>query len=199
MLKLVLLGLCFIYGNIAFSSTKILILGDSLAEGLGVQETQSFPAVSQKIFRLKNRDIEIVNGGISGSTSASGVSRLKWHLQDRFDLVILELGANDGLRGIKIDETEKNLVSAVEFLKSKKIKTLMLGILLPPNYGKEYTQKFKKMYEGISKKNKIPLYPFILEGVAGNKELNQDDGIHPNAKGHEIIAKNLVKFIEQNI
>jgi acyl-CoA thioesterase-1 len=120
-------------------------------------------------------------------------------LQEKIDLVVLELGANDGLRGIKVEDTEKNLVRAVEYLQSKKIKVLMLGILLPPNYGKEYTQKFKKMYEGISKNKKIPLFPFVLEGVAGKKELNQADGIHPNAKGHEIIARNLVIFIEENL
>ena len=182
-----------------YATTKILFLGDSLSEGQGVDEEQSFPKLVERNLRLKNLDIIVINGGVSGATSASGESRLKWHLKNKVDVLVLELGANDGLRGLKITETEKNLKKIIGIAKKNKIKVLLLGLLMPPNYGKKFTKEFERMYRNISSEEKIPLLPFILKGVAGVPEYNQADGIHPNPKGHELIAKNVTVFLEKNL
>ena len=182
-----------------YASTNILFLGDSLSEGQGVDEEQSFPKLVERNLRLKNLDIIVINGGVSGATSASGESRLKWHLKKKVDVLVLELGANDGLRGLKITETEKNLKKIIRIAKNNKIKILLLGLLMPPNYGKKYTKDFEKMYRHISTAEKIPLLPFLLKGVAGVPEYNQADGIHPNPKGHELIAKSVTVFLEKNL
>lgn len=174
-------------------------MGDSLTEGQGVDEQQSFPRLVERNLLAKKRDIAITNGGVSGSTSASGESRLKWHLKKKIDVLVLELGANDGLRGLKIPETEKNLRKIIKIAKENKVKVLLLGLLMPPNYGKKYATDFKDMYEKISRVEKIPLMPFILKDVAGITDYNQADGIHPNAKGHEIIAKTVTNFVEKNL
>lgn len=201
-MKLVLL-LMFALG-FSFSQTladssvkKILVLGDSLAEGYGLEESMAFPRIVEKELRNKKREIEIINGGVSGATSANGLQRLKWHLKKPVDLILLELGANDGLRGLKIDETKKNLKSIIQFAREKKIKIALLGILMPPNYGKEYTTQFEKMYKEIAKEEKLPFLPFLLEGVAGVPSLNLPDGIHPNQKGHEVIGKKVAQFVEK--
>lgn len=201
-MKLVLL-LMFTLGfslsqSLADSSIKkILVLGDSLAEGYGLEESMAFPRIIEKELRNKNKEIEIINGGVSGATSANGLQRLKWHLKKPVDLVLLELGANDGLRGLKIEETKKNLKSIIQYARDKKIKIALLGILMPPNYGKEYTTQFEKMYKEIAKEEKLPFLPFLLEGVAGVPSLNLPDGIHPNQKGHEVIGKKVAQFVEK--
>jgi acyl-CoA thioesterase-1 len=181
------------------AKTNILFLGDSLSEGVGVDENQAFPRLVENNLRLKKIDVSVTNGGVSGSTSASGEGRLKWHLKNKIDVIVLELGANDGLRGLKISDTEKNLRKIIGLAKSKKIKVLLVGLLMPPNYGKKYTAEFERMYKHISDVEKIPLMPFILKEVAGIAKLNQADGIHPNAKGHEIIAKDITEFLEKNL
>ncbi len=182
-----------------FGSTNILFLGDSLSEGQGVNENQAFPRLVENYLRIKKYDVKVTNGGVSGSTSASGDSRLRWHLKQKIDIIVLELGANDGLRGLKISETEKNLSSIIKTAKNKKIKVLLLGLLMPPNYGKKYSQEFQQMYKRISLVENIPLMPFVLTGVAGVVKYNQADGIHPNVQGHEIIAKNVSDFLEKNL
>jgi acyl-CoA thioesterase-1 len=183
----------------AYATTNILFMGDSLTEGQGVDEQQSFPRLVERNFLAQKRDIAVTNGGVNGSTSASGESRLKWHLKKKIDILVLELGANDGLRGLKIPQTEKNLRKIIKIAKENKVKVLLLGLLMPPNYGKKYVTEFKEMYEKISKVEKIPLMPFILKDVAGITDYNQADGIHPNAKGHEIIAKKVTDFVEANL
>lgn len=183
----------------AIASTNILFLGDSLSEGQGVDEEQSFPRLIERNLRTKKIDVSVTNGGVSGSTSASGVSRLKWHLKKKTDILVLELGANDGLRGLKIPETEKNLRKIIANAKEHKVKVLLLGLLMPPNYGKKYTDEFAVMYRNISAIEKIPYMPFILIDVAGKSEYNQADGIHPNAKGHELVATAVTAFIEKNL
>lgn len=185
--------------SIAHATINILFLGDSLSEGQGVDEEQSFPRLVERNLRLKKHDVTVTNGGVSGATSASGESRLKWHLKKKTDIVVLELGANDGLRGLKISETEKNLRKIIKLAKDKKAKVLLLGLLMPPNYGKKYTEDFSKMYKNISLIEKIPLMPFILKDVAGISEYNQADGIHPNARGHEMVAKGVADFVEKNL
>lgn len=170
-----------------------------MSEGQGVNEEQSFPRLVEKNLLAKHFDVAVINGGVSGSTSASGETRFKWHLKKKIDILVLELGANDGLRGLKISETENNLKKIIQIAKDKKIKTLLLGLLMPPNYGKKYTKEFSQMYQNISTELKIPLMPFILKDVAGRAEYNQADGIHPNAKGHELVAKRVTEFVEQNL
>ncbi|RPJ74578.1 MAG: arylesterase [Alphaproteobacteria bacterium] len=181
------------------ATSRILFLGDSLGEGQGIGENPAFPKVVERNLRAKKHDVTVINDGVSGSISASGLSRLKWQLKNKVDILVLELGANDGLRGFKLKETEKNLKEIIAFAKSKNIKVLLLGVYIPPNYGIKYSSEFANMYKRISKTEKIPLLPFLLKDVAGIKELNLPDGIHPNAKGHEVIGENVAKFIEKNL
>ena len=141
----------------------------------------------------------VTNGGVSGSTSASGLTRLKWHLKKPTDILVLELGANDGLRGLKLEETKKNLVAIIKMAKDKKVKVLLLGLLMPPNYGKKYTDEFEAMYKNIAKNEKVAFLPFILKDVAGKAEFNMPDGVHPNAKGQEMVAKTVTEFVEKNL
>ncbi|MGZ3787153.1 MAG: arylesterase [Bacteriovorax sp.] len=196
---LMILCLQFLFNTAAFASTNILFLGDSLSEGLGVDEEQSFPRLVERNLRVKKYDVTVINGGVSGATSASGEARLKWHMKKKIDIVVLELGANDGLRGLKISETEKNLRKIIKMAKDKKVKVLLLGLLMPPNYGKKYASDFAMMYKNISASEKIPFMPFILKDVAGKAIYNQADGIHPNALGHELVAKGVTEFVEKNL
>ena len=195
---ILVLGLSLIAQN-TFAATNILFLGDSLSEGMGVDEEQAFPRLVERNLRAKKHDVVVTNGGVNGATSASGASRLKWHLKKKTDIMVLELGANDGLRGLKLSETEKNLRSIIQVAKESKVKVLLLGLMMPPNYGKKYTEEFQTMYKKIAATEKVPLLPFILQGVAGNIELNQADGIHPNIKGHEVIAKTVTEFVEKHL
>ena len=139
---------------------------------------------------------QVVNGGVSGSTTASGLSRLNWFLKGNPKAVIIALGANDGLRGIKLKESKANLEKIILKAKSKNIKVFLAGMQLPPNYGKEYTSEFQKMFEELKKKHNVFYIPFLLKGVAGKKELNLEDGIHPNKKGHKIMAKTVYEEIK---
>lgn len=183
----------------AFASTHILVLGDSLSEGYGLDEEQSFPRLVERNLRAKKHDVTLTNGGVSGSTSASGVNRLKWHLKKKTDILILELGANDGLRGLKLTETQKHLTDIIRLAKENKVKVLLLGLLMPPNYGKKYVADFETMYKSIATTEKVPFLPFLLNDVAGKADLNLPDGIHPNAKGQEIVAKTVTDFVEKHL
>ncbi len=176
-----------------FADTKVLVLGDSLTAGYGLEKEQAFPyLVNERLQSLGYLDIEVINAGFSGSTTASAVSRMRWYLKTKPDILILELGANDGLRGHPIKSIRKNLEDVIELSKSKGIKVLLAGMKIPRNYGKEYTQQFEGLYYSLAKDYEIPLIPFLLEGVAANPDLNLADGIHPNAKGHEIIAETVL-------
>jgi len=190
---------CLFILSKAGATTNILFLGDSLTEGLGVDESQAFPRLVEKILREKKYDIAVTNGGVSGATSASGEARLIWHLKKKVDIIVLELGANDGLRGLKLLETENNLKNIIKIAKTRKIKIFLLGVLMPPNYGKKYTKEFELMYKTISRVENIPYMPFLLEGVAGISKYNQTDGIHPNVLGHELISRNVASFVEKNL
>jgi acyl-CoA thioesterase I len=168
---------------------KLIVLGDSLTEGIGVAKEAAYPAlVEKKIHDSGKKEWTVVNAGVSGSTTASAVGRLKWLFKAKPDLLLIVLGANDGLRGLKIEETEKNLAQAIEFAQAQKVPVILGGLYVPPNYGKDYTEKFKKMYQDLAKKYKTPLIPFVLDKVAGDPKYNQADGIHPNEAGHKIIA-----------
>lgn len=181
----------------ATTAVRIVALGDSLTEGYGVAASEAYPVLLQDRLRetTGNKDITVVNAGISGSTSASAAGRLKWLLKTPTDLVILALGANDGLRGIKALETKKNLASAIELAKREKVLLVLAGMKVPPNYGKEYANEFEKTFADLAKQFQIPLIPFLLEGVGGEPTLNQADGIHPNAKGQKIVAKTVYDVV----
>lgn len=197
--KLVLILGLFIFNTSVFASTHILFLGDSLSEGIGLDEEQSFPRLVERNLKAKKHDVVVTNGGVSGSTSASGLTRLKWHLKKPTDILVLELGANDGLRGLKLEETKKNLTAIIKMAKDKKVKVLLLGLLMPPNYGKKYTAEFEAMYKNIAKTEKVAFHPFILKDVAGRAEFNMPDGVHPNAKGQELVATTVTEFVEKNL
>ena len=175
----------------------ILFFGDSLTAGYGLSSEIAFPALVEKELIKQNKKVKVINAGLSGETSAGGLSRIDWTLRQPIDVFVLELGANDGLRGLPIEQTKKNLQSIIDKVKNKypKVKIVLAGMMVPPNMGKSYADEFKKIYPTMAKKNKASLIPFLLEGVAGDEKLNQADGIHPNAEGHRIVATNLVSFL----
>ena len=178
-------------------ATEVLVLGDSLTEGYGVAKDDAYPEVLEQLLKKSGHpDVTVVNAGISGSTSASGPSRMKWELKRKPDILILALGANDGLRGLKPGETEKNLRAVIELAKKNGIQVLLAGMLAPPNYGKRYSEEFKKIYTDLARSEHVRLIPFLLAKVAGVPALNQSDGIHPNKKGHEIVAHTVLKYLE---
>ena len=171
---------------------KILVLGDSLTAGYGLDKNGSFPAVLEKYLRASGWDTTIANGGVSGDTSAGGKNRLKWALTKNPDVVIVELGANDGLRGLNPNNTKENLAAILRELRQRKISVLLAGMLAPPNFGKTYGQEFKKIYLDLAREFNVPLYKFFLDGVAGKPALNQSDGIHPNKKGVVVIVERIL-------
>lgn len=176
----------------------ILFFGDSLTAGYGLSPEEAFPAWVEKDLRKAGAKVSVVNAGLSGETSAGGLTRIDWILRQHVDIFILELGANDGLRGLPIDQTRKNLQAIIDKVKAKnpKCKIVLAGMMVPPNMGKEYSTAFQNLFKEISTKNKAVLIPFLLEGVAGIEKLNQADGIHPNAEGHRIVARNVEKALK---
>jgi acyl-CoA thioesterase I len=195
--KHLLVGIIFVISTIAYSKPPlVLFIGDSLTEGFGIEKKNAFPQlIKDNLKKNHNKVIEILNAGVSGSTTASALSRLRWFIKKDPDIVVLALGANDGLRGINPKETYKNLKLALEFIKSKKKKVLFCGVRVPPNYGERFEKAFLKTFSVLAKQQKVPFYAHILKDVAGVNELNQEDGIHPNEKGHKVMAKNLVPKI----
>lgn len=183
----------------ATSSKKLVLLGDSITEGIGVAKDLTFGALLQEKLNRNHKKWTIVNAGISGSTTASVVTRMKWVLKSKPDMIFIEMGANDALRGFKLEMTKKNLVDAIKLAKAAMVKVVLAGMLAPPNYGKDYTKNFSKMYQEIAHEEKILFIPFLLEGVAGHKELNLADGIHPNEKGHQLIAETVYKFLSEHL
>lgn len=183
----------------AYGKTKILFLGDSLTFGYGIKQEYAYPTLLQKKFDEEKIEVEVINAGISGSTTASGPSRLKWFLKNKPDLLFLALGANDGLRGLELNHTKKNLEDVIKLAKENNIKVLLAGMILPPNYGKKYQEDFEKIFKELASSYKLPFFPFLLKDVGGKKELNIADGIHPNEKGHAIIANNLYPFLKAEL
>ena len=176
----------------------ILFLGDSITAGYGLDPDQAFPALIQGKIDAKVWNFKVVNAGQSGDTSAGGLNRLDWLLKNRVDILILELGANDGLRGLPPETTKSNLQAIIERTQAKypEVKIIVAGIKVPPNMGGDYGRKFEAVFVDVAKKNKALLIPFVLEGVCGSRELNLPDGVHPTAKGHEIVAANVWKVLE---
>jgi acyl-CoA thioesterase I len=179
----------------AANEKTLLIIGDSLTEGYGVAQSAAFPALLSEKFKSEKLNWVVKAAGSSGSTSASGLERIKWLTKSKPDLVLLLLGSNDGLRGLKPEETKKNLDQTVKWAIDHKIKIILGQLHMPPNYGKDYTQKFEKVFSEVAEKNRIPLAGFLLKDVAGKSTLNLTDGIHPNEKGHKIVAENIYKSI----
>jgi len=177
----------------------IVFFGNSLTAGYGVSPSEAFPAIIQKRIDSLGLPYHVINAGVSGETSSGGKTRIDWILREPIDIFILELGANDGLRGAPLSETKKNLQDIIDKVKAKypDTKLVFAGMEIPPNMGQAYTTEFRNIYTDLAAKNKMTLIPFLLEGVGGEPELNQADGIHPTAEGHLIVAENVWKIIEK--
>jgi acyl-CoA thioesterase-1 len=197
-MKLILAVLLTFFASSVFAKT-VLCLGDSLTEGYHLNKEEAYPYLVEEALRKKHPDLKVINGGVSGATSASGLKRLDWYLKARPDIMILALGANDGLRGLRVSEAEKNLSGVIEKAQSKGIKVILAGMQMPTNYGEAYRKDFSELFTKLAKKYHLTLIPFLLEGVATKPELNLPDGIHPNPKGHEMIAKTVMKYLEPEL
>jgi acyl-CoA thioesterase-1 len=167
---------------------KIVVLGDSLTAGLGLLETQSYPHLLQQKINRDGFNYEVINAGVSGDTSAGGLRRLDWALQEDVRVLILALGANDGLRGLSVGEMKQNLGEIIEKARAKNVLVILAGMEAPPNYGAEYAASFRQAYRDLALKYHVLFVPFLLDKVAGQATLNQGDGIHPNPEGAAIVA-----------
>jgi len=175
---------------------RLVALGDSLSAGYNLPQEAAFPVALERALKAKGYKVEIVNAGVSGDTSSGGLDRLDWSVPDGTDGVILELGANDMLRGLDPAGTRKNVEAIVERLKSRNIPVMLAGMYASRNLGPDYVQKFDSIYPDIAKKHDLVLYPFFLDGVAGDRSLNLPDGMHPTAKGVEIIVERILPSVE---
>ena len=189
-------------GNQVVATTAnktILFFGNSLTAGYGIDPEESFAGRIQTRLDSLKKEFRVINGGLSGETTAGGLSRLDWFLEEEPYLFVLELGGNDGLRGIALTETKKNLLAIVDKVQAKypNTKIILAGMQIPPNMGQEYTEEFKAIYPAVAKEKNIELIPFLLEGVAGNPDLNLPDGIHPTAEGHRLVMETLWPYISK--
>ncbi|MFW5761251.1 MAG: arylesterase [Cyclobacteriaceae bacterium] len=190
-----------VYVNLAFAQQQktIVIFGNSLTAGMGVQPEQAFPALIQNKIDQAGFKYKVVNAGLSGETTAGGVSRINWILKNNdIDIFVLELGANDGLRGIPLAQTRQNLKTIIEKVRASEaeVEIILTGMQVPPNMGEDYANEFKSIFPDIAKEKNVELVPFLLEGVGGEKKLNQSDGIHPNPEGHKILAENVWQVLK---
>jgi acyl-CoA thioesterase-1 len=176
---------------------NIVFFGNSLTAGYGLDPSQAFPAIIQKKIDSLGLPYQVINAGLSGETTAAGKNRIDWILRNKTDIFFLELGANDGLRGILLSETEANLQSIVDRVRAKypEARMILAGMEVPPNMGKKYADQFRSIFRKTAEKNKMVLIPFLLEGVGGVPELNQRDGIHPTAEGHKRVAEGVWKAL----
>ncbi len=175
----------------------IVALGDSLTAGYGLPPEDAFTTRLEQRLQANGLNVDVVNAGVSGDTSKGGLARIDWSVPDGTGLVIVELGANDALRGISPEETAKNLDAIIARLKQRGIAVLLTGMLAPPNMGQDYEAAFNAIYPELEKRHKVPLYPFFLDGVAADPQLNQADGIHPNAAGTAVIVERLSPVIDK--
>ncbi|MDP9003300.1 MAG: arylesterase [Verrucomicrobiota bacterium] len=198
------LALCFfsraLFAQTATPSAKktLVFLGDSLTAGLGVQRNEAFPALIAEKIRAAGLPFEIENAGLSGDTSAGALRRIDWLLQRPVDLLVIELGGNDGLRGLPIKELKANLQAIIDKARAKNpaMKIVIAGMQIPPNFGADYAASFEKIFAELAQENKAVLIPFLLEGVGGHRDLNQQDMIHPTAAGHRIVADLVWRTLE---
>ena len=176
----------------------VVFLGDSLTAGLGVPSSEAFSTLIAEKIRAAGLPFEVENAGLSGDTSAGGLRRIEWLLQRRIDVLVLELGANDGLRGLDLKSMQANLQAIIDKTKAKnpEVKIVLAGMQVPPNLGAEYASGFEKVYAELARENNAVLIPFLLEGVGGHRELNQQDLIHPSAAGHRIVAELVWRTLE---
>ena len=175
---------------------KVVVLGDSLSAGLGLVASAAFPARLQKALKAKGIEVDMINAGVSGDTTSGGRDRLDWSVPEGTEAVILELGANDALRGIDPKVPRAALTEILTRLQARKIAVLLCGMVAPPNYGADYSARFNAIYPDLAKTFQVPLYPFFLEGVATEAKLNQADGLHPTAEGVDTIVKNIMPTVE---
>ncbi len=191
------LAIPLLYGD---SQEKIILFfGDSLTAGYGLSIEQAFPSIVESQLISEGTQCKVINAGLSGETSAGGLSRIDWILRQPVDVLVLELGANDGLRGLPIDQTKENLQQIINKVKAKNqdVKIIIAGMMVPPNMGQKYSASFGQIFPDLADKNNAVLIPFLLEGVAGDKNLNLADGIHPNVKGHKIVANNVLEALRK--
>jgi acyl-CoA thioesterase-1 len=176
----------------------ILFLGDSLTAGLGLKPAQAYPALIEEKIREQKLPFDVINAGVSGDTTAGGLARLDWLLQKKVDVLVLALGANDGLRGLPIAQTKANLQAIIDRVKAKNpaVKIVIAGMQIPPNMGGDYGAAFRTIFADLAHANEAALVPFLLEGVAGHDDLNQEDHIHPTAAGQKILAENVWRVLQ---
>lgn len=174
---------------------RLLMLGDSLTAGYGLGPDETFPARLKAALHAQGLRVDIINGGVSGDTTRGGLARLDWALGTHPDAVILELGANDGLRGIPPQQIYANLARVLRRLKARDIPVLLTGMVAPPNLGREYGAEFNAVFPRLAERFQVPFYPFFLEGVAAKPGLNQKDGVHPNARGIEVIVQGILPLV----
>jgi acyl-CoA thioesterase-1 len=188
----------FLLPDAARSSQNILVLGDSIAAGLGVDPAQSYPALLQSKIDAAGLPFKVINAGVSGDTSADGIARIRWLLRRPFGVLILELGGNDGLRGLPPAATETNLQTIINLARAKdpSVKIIIAGMRMPSSMGGPYVDSFAQIFPDLARRNHAALVPFLLDGVGGVPELNQPDGIHPTPQGHAIVAENVWKILK---
>lgn len=197
-----LLAFFLLVGLFAATTSKeekvILFYGDSITAGMGLDPSFAFPNLIQKKIDEKYKGYRVVNAGLSGETSAGGLSRIDWVLKQEVHIFVLELGANDGLRGLPLESTKQNLQAILDKVRQKYPDAILIvaGMMVPPNMGADYSEEFVKIFPELAQKNKAKLIPFLLEDVAGMPDLNLPDGIHPNEAGHKIVADNVWMVLE---
>lgn len=177
------------------ASIRILALGDSLTAGYGLAAEAAFPARLEQALRAEGRDVRVINAGVSGDTTAGGLARLDWSLADKPDLAIVELGANDGLRGLDPKLTRANLDAILTRLEQRGIPVLLAGMLAPPNYGRDFEMAFKGVFASLATQHKVVFYPFFLDGIAGDPKLNLPDGLHPTPQGVDVIVSRILPSV----
>ena len=175
----------------------VVFLGDSLTAGYELDEAESFPSLVEARLRESGRAVKIVNAGVSGDTTAGGLARLDWLLRQEPDVLFVGLGGNDGLRGVQLESSEANLRAILERAQAAGVRVLLAGMLIPPNYGLDYTTRFAEIYPRLADELDVPLIPFLLENVAARDDLNLPDGIHPNAEGQKLVAETVLPYIER--
>ena len=185
----------FLFYCFSSYAQTILFLGDSLTEGYQLPREEAFPALIENQLKKDFPQIRIINGGVSGATTASGLKRLDWYIKGKPNYLVLALGANDGLRGLELKNTKKNLSQIIVKAKSHGMKVILVGMKMPTNYGSPYREKFEKLFPELANEYQLPLVPFLLEGVGGVSRLNLADGIHPNAQGHQKMAETILKVL----
>jgi acyl-CoA thioesterase-1 len=196
---LITILLCISAAHAQTAPLKLAILGDSLAAGYGLKPDQAIPARLEAALKAAARNVTVINHGVSGDTTAGGLARVDWMLADKPDIVIIELGGNDALRALDPATTERNLDAIIAKLKQAGVTVWLAGMLAPRNFGPEYAKQFDGAFQRLADKYGVPFYPFFLDGVAQDPALNQPDGIHPNAKGVDIVVARLMPFVTRNL